>query len=216
MAFKRQLEADLLAWDPQAGEAAMIAQVMIMGGALRPDFNTRQFDLRINRGRGNVLRHAGGMRVMIASLPTLTITAVDTSPIAEFLDPDKLRASLLKRGAKARDVDRYLRTKHYLLSRARLEQVVAVGKQFMGSRFREVVTDQPRQRIEQMLLDGAVAITADAESRSGAVMLLMSRRSPGKVRAYFPHEGTVLTTLDALHKQGVINLNHFGATVHAM
>jgi hypothetical protein len=216
MAFKRQLEADLLAWDPQAGGAAMIAQVMIMGGALRPDFNKREFDLRINRGRGNVLRHAGGMRVMIASLPTLTITVVGTSPCEEFLNPDKLRASLLKRGVKARDINRYLKTKHYQLSREYLERIFAVGKQFMGRRFSEIVTDKPRQRIERMLLDGAVAITADAESRSGTVMLLMSKRSPGKVRAYFPHEGTVLTTLDELHKQGVIDLEHFGATVHAM
>ncbi len=216
MAFKRQLEADLLAWDPQAGGAALVAQVLIMGGVLRPDFDTRQFDTRLNRRARTHLKIAVGMRVMAAALPTLTLTDVGRTSAEDFLDPKKMRAEWLQQGVPSGKIDRYLKSKLYANAKLQAESFMAAGKLMGPKRFKSLIVPQPRVLIEQLLLNGAVAVTPDAESRSGQVMLLMSKRSPGKVRAYFPEEGTILTTMDELHKQGVINLDHFGATVHAM
>lgn len=212
MAFKRQHEADLLAWDRFA--PVTVAQVMIMGGALRPDFDTREFDRRIGRRPGARATNANAMRVMVAALPKLRITVVDTMPMAKFLDPAQFRAVLIARGMRPHLADRHVGSKRYEQARSYGTDFAAVGAT-MGQRFGEMVTPHPRHQIEQMVNRGAVALTVAADE-GGLVMLLASVRSPDKVRAYFPQAGTHLSTLDELHRQGVIDLDTYGATVHAM
>lgn len=215
MAFKRSLVGDLVAWDRCASGAALIAQIMIMGGSLPHNFDTREFDRQIGRRPGTHLGNANAFRVMMRSLPALRLTAVGKDSLSDFFNPAHMRASWIAAGARPVDADRYLRSKRYKLAQESTKQFMEAGRS-VGRRFREEVTPNPRQRVERALAQGAAVVTADAESRDELVMLLSSTRSPGKVRAYFPKIGAQAASLDELHNGGIIDLDHFGATIHAM
>jgi|GEM_PF-5268884 len=127
MAFKRHLEADLVAWDRCAGEAAMVAQILIMGGALRPDFDTRTFDQRLKRRARTHMKIADGMRIMATALPTLTFIDVGRTSARDFLDPQKMRAEWLRQGVPAGKIGRYLGSKLYANAKLQVESFMGAG-----------------------------------------------------------------------------------------
>jgi hypothetical protein len=209
-------------WDSDACEAAVIAQILYMGGKLRYPFDTAKFDQCLGRESGESIVGANGLR-LIASLLPVTMHIYTRESIRSVFDRAKTRKALRSHGYSDGEITAYFNGPMPGNVQKTVRDLLKLQRELGSQRYRRYVRPRSSEHVGEYLRRGALVVATELSTHHGApsahsVLLIPRGVKRGKttLTVFDPTWGAQNTTLDKLIAQGDVRLDECGFTAHML
>lgn len=167
MPFPKPPHPSIRQWDSDACEAAVIAQILYMGGKLRYPFDTARFDKRIGREPGQPIVGANGLR-LIANLLPVTMHIYTRESINNVFDRAKTRKALRSHGYSDEEIAAYFDGPMPGNVQEAVRDLLKLQRQLGSQRYRRFVRPRSSEYAGSYLRRGALVVATELSTHHGA------------------------------------------------